>query len=453
MRVSVPVLLALAVVLTAGVASAQDPAVDAALEADQVNQEHCANLYTAQVDRAASATMAVAQAWQRVDEVYQQTGAVYLLYWRGALAQCLGREEAAEADLTEFVESQGGSTMFASLVQSAKTRLRRLGAGASLGQGAAASWLRLGPALEIELSWSAGSGFHSLACTDAGNGQAENAACLGEPGGRVDARAAVVPAAAQVALDGFLSRGFGLGGRLMADLAVPSGLPVARAPGPTLQIHAGPQMRLLDSVASGGRAGWFRGELRFAVAFTRMTPMAGSAKYAGNLDGYLDPGAWALRHLGAAARLEGAVEVGPGLVLLLTGHYAWYAPRSGLQAEQVIEPSPVVLRSYRNEDARRWEEVRLLPELVSTSQMSAGGRVGLLLPTKSRTIAVGPFVGVDFLRAVMTFPNDEYDCWRMDSRGLCGGAEGSYRKVYSSQRHDLFVTLGIDARFGVEGGE
>lgn len=439
--------------LLARPSAAQDPSVDAALEADQVNQEHCASLFTAQVDQAASATVAVAEAWQRVDEVYGQTGAAYLLYWRGALAQCLGRDEAAEADLSQFVQAQGGSTMFASLVQNAKTRLRRLGSGASLGQGASASFLRLGPVLEVGASWSAGSGVHSLACIDAENGQTENAACLGAQYERTDLEPALVPAAVQLGLDGFFTRGFGVGGRLFLDLAAPSGLPVDRAPGPTLQVHVGPQLRLLTSVASGGRAGWFRAEVRFAASFSRMSPMAGSAKYAeSQLGGYLDAGSWALRQVGAAARLEGAVEIGSRMVLFLSGRYAWYAPMAGSASSQVVGPGPVELRHDLSDSETHTENVEILPDLVSTSQMSAGGRVGLLLPTKVRSIALGPFVGVDFLRAVMTFPNDAHDCWRLDSDEECGSSgDGQYRKVYSTQRHDLYVTVGIDARFGVEG--
>ena len=459
MRPLLPLVLAALALLAAAPAGAQDPAVEVALEADQVNQEHCASLYTVQVERAASATVAVADAWLRVDEIYAETGAVYLLYWRGALAQCLGREEAAVTDLTAFVESQSGSTMFASLVQNAKTRLRRLGGATSVGQGASASFLRLGSVLELELSWSAGSGFHSLACTDPHpvNEQTENAACLPGKYPSTHVEPAIVPASAQLAVDGFLSRGFGFGGRLLLDLAVPSGLPVDRAPGPTLQVQAGPQVRLLNSVASGGRAGWFRLEARFAASFTRMSPMAGAAKYAEDvMHGYLDAGSWALRHVGVAGRLEGAMEVGSGLVLLLEGRYAWFAPMPGSSSPRAVEGSPVELTDPDDSSVINTEEVQILPELISTSQMAAGGRVGLLLPTKSRSVAVGPFIGVDFLRATMTFPNDGDDCWRVDSTEECGttntlDGDSSFRKVYSTQRHDLYVTVGVDARFGVEG--
>jgi hypothetical protein len=446
----VRVSLIVALLLIAGGAVAQDPAVEAALEADQVNQEHCASLFTAQVDRAASATVAVAESWQSVDEIYGQTGAVYLLYWRGALAQCLGRDEAAAADLNSFIESQGGSTMFASLVQSAKTRLRRLGDGASLGQGASASYLRVGPALEIEASWSGGTGFHEIACIDADDATV-NVTCIGGSSERHEARAALVPLAAQLAVDGFFTRGFGFGGRAIVHWAAPSGLPDDRSPGATLQLEVGPQMRLLTSVASGGRAGWFRAEARFAASFTQMSPMAGSAKYAWSHNGgYLDPGSWALRHVGVAARVEGAIEIGAQMVLALSGHYAWYAPMAGSNSPQVVRQQAVQLTADPTSQPHE-EVVEMLPPLVSTSQMYAGGRVGILLPTKVRSIAIGPFVGVDFLRATMTFPNNLLDCWLYGVPGKgCDSEDLLYRKVFSTRRHDLFVTVGIDGRFGVE---
>ena len=442
-------LLAGALLLVCGVAHAQDPAVEAALEADQVNQEHCARLYTAAVDSAASSTVAVAETWQRVNEVYARTDAVYLLYWRGALAQCLGRDEAASADLTEFVEAQGNSTMFASLVQNAKVRLRRLGGGAWLGQGASATYLRLGPALEVSASWSGGTGFHELVCTDSDD-QIVNVGCLGGASPRPAVAAALVPVAAQLAVDGFFTRGFGVGGRAFLHWAAPSGVPDARSPGATLQVQVGPQVRLLNSVASGGRGGWFRAEVRFAAAFTQMSPMAGSAKYGlQHYGSFLDAGSWALRHVGPAARVEGALEIGARLVLTLSGHYAWYVPTKGSASPQVVQGGPVELSAAFDQPAHE-EQVEILPELVTTSQMHAGGRVGLLLPTKVRSIAIGPFIGVDFLRATMTFPDRAEDCWMYGQAGACSGKDETHRKVFSSRRHDLYVTVGIDARFGVE---
>jgi hypothetical protein len=451
--VSVSRLTTLAVaasLLAFGSAHAQDPAIEAALDADEINQEHCANLYTAQVNQAASATVAVAEAWQNVDEVYSETGAAYLLYWRGVLAQCLGREESAATDLSEFVESQGDSTMFASLVKQAKTRLRRLGGGASLGQGAAASYLRLGPSLEIDVSWSGGTGVHELACTDA-DSRTENLVCVGSAKAAPAARAALVPVAAQLGIDGFFTRGFGIGARAYLDWAAPSGLPDDRSPGATLQVHVGPQMRILTSVASGARAGWLRGDVRFAASFTQMSPMAGSAKYAlSRHNGFLDAGSYALRHVGAAARVEGAIEIGPGVALVFNGRFAWYAPMPGDSSPQVVEPSPVELTEEDEAEETHTEEVEILPDLVRTSQMSAGGRVGILLPTKSRTIAIGPFVGVDFMRATMDYPNNAEDCWEWGTGAdICDNEDSPYRKVFSTRRHDLFVTIGIDARFGI----
>jgi hypothetical protein len=429
-------------------AAAADPAVEAALEADDINQEHCASLYTGRVDRAASATMAVALAWQRVDQVYSETEASYLLFWRGVLAHCLGREEAAAADLTEFVEGQSDSSMFASLIKQAETRLRRLGE--DLGQGGSARFLRLGPALEVGVSWSGGSGFHELACTDA-TVDALNVTCVPDDGFLPESAAALVPASVQLHLFAFPARPFGLGARLAVHLAAPSGLPTERSPGPTLQIQVGPQLRLLDSVAAGRRSGWFRAEAGFAASFTRMSPMAGQPKYQDDLQGFLDPGSWDLKHVGVAARLEGAVELSPKVAVALSGRFAWYAPMAGSHATRAAEPGPVELSSVGG--STHTEEVEILPELQTTSQMSAGGRVGLLLPVGTAPVAVGPFVAVDFLRATMTFPNDPADCWQYGGDDACGTPDIASRKVFSSRRHDLYVTAGIEARFGAPGKE
>ena len=426
-----------------------DPAVDAAVQADDVNQQHCASLDTRQVDRAASATVAVAEAWGRVDEVYEQTGADYLLYWRGVLAQCLGRDEAALADLTAFVQGQEGSTQFSSMVKLARTRVRRLGDPSRLGQGAAGALLTRGGPLEVGASWSAGSGVHELACTDGDDWGTVNSTCVGTDEHFADYRPAAVPASVQAHIDGFPTRAFGLGARVLLALPAPGGLPDSRSPGPTLQLDVGPQLRLLESVSSGRRPGWLRVEVRFAASFARMSPMAGSAKYVGETGGYLDAGTWSLAHPGVSGRLEGALELGPKAALILSGRVAWYAPMPGQTARRVVEPGEVELGTSGG--STRLEGVQVLPELVRSSQLSAGGRVGLALPIQQGS-AVTPFVAVDFLRATMTFPDSPGDCWVVGSDEACDSDDGLHRKVFSTRRHDLYVTAGVDVRFAVRSG-
>ncbi len=434
----------LATALSAASASAADPAVEAAVLADDVVQAHCASLYDTPVDRAASATMAIAGALARVDDVHAQTGATYLLYWRGVLSHCLGRDEAALEDLTAFVKSQEGANAFPSLVRQARTRIRRLGDRARLGQGAAGAMLTRGARLEVDASWSAGSGVHELVCTDADDWGTANSTCVGAEDHFAAYAAAFVPARVGLRIDGFPARGFGLGGRLLLALPAPSGLPDGRSPGPTLQVEVGPQLRLVDSVGSGRRPGWLRVELRFAASLARLSPLAGTTKYPGVTGGYLDAGSWLLVQPGFAARLEGALELSPRVALLLSGRFAWYAPLPGAAAPRVVEPSEVDLLAP--DGTMRTERVEILPDPIRSSQLSAGGRVGLAFPVGPE-LAVGPFLAVDWLRAGLVFPNSEADCWLVGSDAACTGDDGQQRKVYSTRRQDLLVTAGIDLRF------
>lgn len=437
---------ALLLLLAAGAARAGDPSVDAAVRADDINQEHCASLYDASVERAASATVAVAEAWSRVDDVYAETGASYLLFWRGVLAQCLGREEAALDDLNAFVQSQEGSTVFSSLVRLARSRVRRLGDRMRLGQGAAGAFVTRGAPLELAASYSAGSGFHELACVDADAWGSANTTCVGAVDASSTYAAARVPVRLQAAIDGFPARGLGLGARLDLTLPAPGGLPDDRSPGPTVELTLGPQIRILESVSSGRRPGWLRIEARFALSFVRMSPLAGSAKYAALIGGYLDGGTWDLFHPGGAIRIEGALELSPRAALLLSGRFAGYVPMPGDAARRTVQGADVELVGL--DGVRRQERVEVLPELVRTARLSAGGRVGLALPA-GRGVALGPFVGVDFQHATMTFPNLADDCWLVGPEGSCEEEDGEQRKVFSTRRHDLYVTAGIDVRFAV----
>jgi hypothetical protein len=428
---------------------AADPAVDAALQAEAVNAEHCANLYSAQAKRAASSNLAIAEVWSHVTDVYEATTSPFLLYWRGVLAQCLGRDEAAVADLEAFVESQGTSAIYASSVQQAKSRLKKLGAGTKPGDGAASTFLRRAPSLEVAASWAGGSGVHALGCTDPDRPpegpRVENSACIGSTQPVLDVAPAFSPAAVEASVDAFPLPAFGLGARVILDVAVPSGLPNLRSPGPVLQVGFGPQLRLLDSVASGGRAGWFRLEGHVAASFAHLSPMAGSAKY-GSSTGYLDAGTIGLRHVGIAARIEGAIELGPRLLLLLAGRFAGYPPLPGSATGVIAEAGTATLEVGQGET--RQEAVQIQPPVVSTAQLSAGGRVGLLVPHEAKAVAVGPFVSVDLRHAIVDYPNDAADGWCV---GDCSQGDENRRKVYSSQRDDLYIRAGVELRFGAAG--
>ncbi len=460
-------LLALAllagVVAWPGVSLALDPATEAAMEADEVNQEHCANLYSARVDTAATSTVRVAEVWQRVSQVYDETKAPYLLYWRGALAQCLGRDEAAAADLQEFVDTQINATMFASLVRNADTRLRRLAGGAGIGQGAAAAFLRTGARLEVGARYLGGSGLTVLSCRDDGvwgTGQPINSGCVGGVNPKSAVGPAVAPLGLDVSVDGFFARPIGLGLRVFFDLGAPVNLPDARSPGPLLELRAGPTLRILNSVASGGRGGWFRATIRVAAAFGQMSPWAGQAKYINDLINFHDVGSWALRHVGPAATVGGAFEVGQATILEIEGRFALFVPMGSKGTPKIREGAAVDVRiageqtATVDDDVYRTEQIpaEYQPDTLGSGRMHAGLRIGVLVPVGKGAAAIGPFFDAALQETAIRFPDRAGDIWcaaGYDAAGdpLCSG-DGDDRKVYSTQRDDILLRLGVQLRFG-----
>ena len=441
---------------------AQDPATDAAFEADEVNQEHCANLYASKVDTAAESMVRVAEVWQHVSQVYEETQAPYLLYWRGALAQCLGRTDAAMTDLEAFVEANEGQTMFAGLVRNAQTRLRRLGGKAGVGQGLSATFLRAGSVFEVAARYLGGSGLTVLSCRDDGTrstGQPVNSGCIGGVNPKSAVGPAVAPLGLDVSLDGFFARPIGLGVRVFFDMGVPVNLPDARSPGPLLQLRAGPQLRILNSVASGGRAGWLRATVRFAAAFGSISPWAGQAKYLSELVNFHDVGSWAMRHAGISASLSGAFEVGKASILEIEGRFALFVPTGADGTPRTREGGAVDVRveeaTNPDDDVYRTEEIpaEFQPDTTGAGRMHAGLRIGVLVPLGKGNAAIGPFFDATLQQTAIRFPDREEDVWcalGLDDDGdpLCSG-DGDIRKVYSTQRDDILLRLGVQLRFGV----
>ena len=465
MRVCALVVVGLMALGVPGLASAEDPALEAALEADRVNQDHCANLYSAKVDTMASSMVTVAEVWQHVSQVYEDTQAPYLLYWRGALAQCLGRDESAAADLEAFVAAQDGVTMFASLVRNAQTRLRRLGGSAGVGQGAAATFLRAGPTLEVRAAYLGGSGLTVLSCRDDGSretGQPINSGCIGGVNPKSAVGAAIAPLGLDVGADAFFARPIGLGVRVLFDVGAPVALPDSRSPGARLELRAGPQLRILNSVASGGRAGWLRATVRFAAAFGDLSPWAGQAKYINDLVAFHDVGSWALRHAGIAGTLAGAFEVGKGAILQIEGRFAWFVPVQAAGLRRTRDGGPVDVRvdghlnDDPDDDVFRTEEIpeAFQPDPIRSGRLSGGLRIGVLVPVGAG-VAVGPFFDAALQQATIMFPDEGQDVWCAvgdDANGvsLCSG-DGDIRKVYSTQRDDILLRLGVTVRFGLGG--
>jgi hypothetical protein len=458
MRTLTPHLLGFGLALTAlfvlaGPALADD-AMKVAIEADSVNQEFCIDIYNKE-GTMGSGMIKVAEVWRDLDESYTANEVGYLLYWRGALGQCLGSIDSAKTDLAAFIKSQGNSTMFATLVRDAQKRLRRLGMKSQSTGGPAAELLRQDSALELRVRYAGGSGLHSLGCTDSvdsedGSVQHLNSACRGNllssegeedrGGGSVNDQRA--PAASILGLDvelaGYPAKGVGVSGRLLLDYALPSGLPDDRSPGLSGQVLVGPIFRFfLDSAADGGLAKSVRVHPVLSLAFGEISPWVGNAKYAAS-QGYLDGGRYSAIHIGGGLGLSGNVETGAKSVLDWAVDGSVSALATGTLLREVASADASVLRS---------------PAPLSSSRFGAGGHVGVLFASSRAPLALGPFVDFRFHQMGLAFPNDPADCWDADPSednptALCLEGDEYQRKVYSTARTDFLIRAGIQILFG-----
>ena len=104
-----------------------DLAEQIAAKAQKTHEDHCAKAAGAGAESdAALATAEVGAVWAEVALVHETTGATWLLYWRGLLAQCIGQNERAAEALEEFVESGAALDGMDAMVRDAEKRLRRL---------------------------------------------------------------------------------------------------------------------------------------------------------------------------------------------------------------------------------------------------------------------------------------------------------------------------------------
>jgi hypothetical protein len=440
-------------------ALAQDPSMDAALHASEVNDSYCADLYSGKVDVAAGATVAVAEVWQQVSVVYEGTRAPYLLYWRGVLAQCLGRDDAAKADLEAFVRAPGGSSMFADMVRKANGRLRRLGGKARSGHGPSARWLRQPAALEISLRYALGGGASVLACTDDDEPDSglrvENSGCAGGAASFPQSAGLVEPAFLEGGLSLWSPGPLGLGLRAALEVPVPNGLPLATTPGPSGTIELGPALLFANGEGSGQAAAQLRVEPRLAVFVAESSPWAGTSKYLLRHQHFLDAGTLRLFGLGPSLRLSGTAEVDPSWLLAMEGRAAWFPALPGRVATVVRGPSTVTVRISDGgtpndpaDDSFRDETVEILPDLVSSTRLAAGLRVGLLRAPEDRPVVAGPFLDLAWTRTELRYPDDPGDVWCAAPEGCAGAGDGDLRKVFSTRRDEWVVRAGIELTIG-----
>ena len=124
-------LLVLGAVLGVPPAFAGDLTDEAALAAHQTREEHCSDVGTINVTKAAASVTQVATVWQQVSEAYEAEQISYILYWRGMLAQCLGYDDKAVSDLSAFIKSDAEHTESAGMLADARRRLNFLERGRS----------------------------------------------------------------------------------------------------------------------------------------------------------------------------------------------------------------------------------------------------------------------------------------------------------------------------------
>jgi hypothetical protein len=117
-------LITIAIVLLPTAARAQSAAQDVAARASQVHAQYCAEVAsTSDEGTAARGIVEVGEVWAEVAEVHAATGASWLLYWRGVLAQCIGQDERAAEALIGFVESSPEADGMNTMDRDARKRL------------------------------------------------------------------------------------------------------------------------------------------------------------------------------------------------------------------------------------------------------------------------------------------------------------------------------------------
>ncbi len=130
--VTLMVLLHLAVVAPCLAGSS---AADVAADAYEVRERYCAAVGADDVQAAAESLARVSETWAQVSEALAESKKLYLLYWRGMLAQCLGQNEKAQADLTEFTAFAKDRGEYLDLLRDARRRLTFLEGGSGKGRG------------------------------------------------------------------------------------------------------------------------------------------------------------------------------------------------------------------------------------------------------------------------------------------------------------------------------
>lgn len=134
MKVKPGALALLCALLTVpGIAVAQDSdevelsADDAAFEAGEVHDRHCATVAADTASKAADALSQVSDTWAMLNATFERTHEPHLVYWRGLVAQCLDQEAQAIEDLRWFLAAAGDLRELSFMAADARRRLSQMG--------------------------------------------------------------------------------------------------------------------------------------------------------------------------------------------------------------------------------------------------------------------------------------------------------------------------------------
>ncbi len=119
-----------------GPAAPEQEAVDvagAALAAAQVHEAQCADTRGNDVSVFGAAMGRVSDALVQVSGAYDRSRDPSLLFWRGLLALCVGRDDVGAADLSAFLDAVGSQSAYADQSRDAQRRLRRVQVAADRG--------------------------------------------------------------------------------------------------------------------------------------------------------------------------------------------------------------------------------------------------------------------------------------------------------------------------------
>lgn len=431
------------------VAPPADPMM-VAIEAQAANQKFCADIYNSKVSTSNNAYANVLAAMTKVDDAYAESNAGYLLYWRGALRQCLNNSDRAKVDLELFLEREGNNMMFAGLVRDAQKRLRRLGVARKSTGGSASELVRSPRVLDLRIDVAGGSGVLGLLCTDPLEGengrQTVNSACT-PSGGAGQSQAAVAPLVVDLGLDGYFNDKVGLAGRLRAGVLLPMDFPNSRAPGPSFEVSLGPNFRLENPKEGGAPGVALRIQPQFAFAISEVHPWAGSAKYLTDMEeahgtAFFDAGSYLLPSVGGGLRLQGEAETAPSTVVEWGVEGAYYAPSPVSLLRRTADPSDDIPQSRRVEP-------------IEGGRFMVGGRIGVLKTVGDKAVAIGPYVDMRLNHSSVRFPDNPAHCWDVglaDDEAFpqnldCSSAgDGGYRKIFSTSHLHFLARVGITIR-------